>query len=108
MRFVHAEEFAAHYAETLRRWRAAFRERIDDVRRLGYTERFIRLWVYYLCYCEAAFEERHIGVLQLQLDGPACRRDALRISELAVERRRERVDRGCTASGHLVETVSKT
>lgn len=87
LRFVHAEEFAAHYAETLRRWRSAFHEQIAEVRRQGYPERFIRLWDYYLCYCEAAFEERHIGVMQLQFDGPACQRDALRISELATKRK---------------------
>lgn len=87
LRFIHAEEFAAHYAETLLRWRKAFHQQIAEVRRQGYTERFIRLWDYYLCYCEAAFEERHIGVMQLQFDGAACRRDAVRISELATQRR---------------------
>lgn len=77
LRLVHVEDFAPHYAETLRRWRQAFWNRIDDVRRLGYSERFIRLWHYYLCYCEAVFEERHIGVLQIQWDKPQCRREAL-------------------------------
>ncbi len=79
LRFVHAEDFAPHYAETLRRWRTAFHEQLSEVRRLGCAERFIRLWHYYLCYCEAAFEERHIGVLQIQFDKPACRRDPLQI-----------------------------
>ena len=77
LRFVHGEDFAPHYAETLRRWRAAFHERLDDVRRLGYSEQFIRLWNYYLCYSEAAFEERYAGVVQMQFDKPRCRRDAL-------------------------------
>ena len=75
LRLVHVEDFAPHYAETLRRWRKAFWNRIDDVRKLGYSERFIRLWHYYLCYCEAVFEERHVGVLQIQWDKPRCRRD---------------------------------
>lgn len=78
LRFVHAEDFAPHYAETLRRWRSGFHSHLDDVKRLGYPERFIRLWDYYLCYCEAVFEERHIGLLQLQFDKPQCRRDALK------------------------------
>lgn len=78
LRLVHVEDFAPHYAETLRRWRQAYWYRIDDVRRQGYSERFIRLWHYYLCYCEAVFEERHVGVLQIQWDKPECRRDALR------------------------------
>jgi cyclopropane-fatty-acyl-phospholipid synthase len=77
LRFVHAEDFAPHYAETLRRWRKAFHEHLDDVRQLGYPDRFVRLWNYYLCYCEAVFEERHISVFQLQFDKPRCRRDAL-------------------------------
>ena len=77
LRFVHAEDFAPHYAETLRRWRQAFHMRLDDVRRLGYSDEFIRMWNYYLCCCEAAFEERHVGVLQIQFDKPECRRDLI-------------------------------
>jgi cyclopropane-fatty-acyl-phospholipid synthase len=73
--FVHAEDFAPHYAETLRRWRRAFQSRLDEVRQLGYTDAFIRLWNYYLCYCEAAFEEWAVGVLQIQFNKPECRRD---------------------------------
>jgi cyclopropane-fatty-acyl-phospholipid synthase len=83
LRFVHAEDFAPHYAETLRRWRQAFQSRLHDVRQLGYSEEFIRLWNYYLCYCEAVFEERYIGVLQVQLDKPACRRDPITLSRQA-------------------------
>jgi cyclopropane-fatty-acyl-phospholipid synthase len=81
LRFVHAEDFAPHYAETLRRWRQSFHMRLEDVRRLGYSEQFIRLWNYYLCYCEAAFEERHVGVLHIQLDKPQCRRDLIKQGE---------------------------
>jgi cyclopropane-fatty-acyl-phospholipid synthase len=77
LRLVHVEDFAPHYAETLRRWRNGFHSQIDEVKRLGYPERFLRLWDYYLCYCEAVFEERHISVLQLQFDKPMCRRDAI-------------------------------
>jgi len=83
LRFVHAEDFAPHYAETLRRWRQAFDSRRNEVRRLGYSERFLRLWHYYLCYCEALFEERYVGVVQIQFDKPLCRRDPLRVSEAA-------------------------
>jgi cyclopropane-fatty-acyl-phospholipid synthase len=83
LRFVHLEDFAPHYARTLQDWRARFTARLDEVRSLGYTERFIRLWYYYLCYCEAAFAERHIGVVQVQLDKPACRRDPLTITQRA-------------------------
>lgn len=83
LRFVHAEDFAPHYAETLRRWRRSFQQHLDDVRQLGYSEGFIRLWHYYLCYCEATFEERYVGVVQIQFDKPECRRDPIMLSRLA-------------------------
>jgi cyclopropane-fatty-acyl-phospholipid synthase len=73
LRLVHLEETTPHYAETLRRWRARFHESQAAVRALGYPERFVRLWEYYLRYCEAAFEERHIGVAQLVFERAACR-----------------------------------
>jgi cyclopropane-fatty-acyl-phospholipid synthase len=100
LRFVHAEDFAPHYAETLRRWRSMFNERLDDVRKLGYSEEFIRLWKYYLCYSEAAFEERCIGVLQIQFDKPECRRDPVQLSERAATAHRR------TQSPRLVTTRS--
>jgi cyclopropane-fatty-acyl-phospholipid synthase len=74
-------DFGLHYARTLRLWNERFQERLEDVRRLGYSERFIRMWTYYLNYCEAAFLERAIGVVQvlwakpgspLGVAGPAC------------------------------------
>lgn len=83
LRLVHAEDFAPHYAETLRRWRRAFHENLDQSKELGYSEEFLRLWHYYLCYCEAAFEERYLGVMQLTFDKPMCRRDPLRLSAQA-------------------------
>ena len=85
LRLVHLEDFGPHYAETLRAWRTRFRERLDDVRGLGYDERFIRLWHYYLAYCEASFEERYIGVVQVQFDKPECRRDPISIGRRAAD-----------------------
>lgn len=85
LRLVHVEDMAPHYAETLRRWNRRFHERLNDVRRLGYDDRFIRLWRFYLCYCEALFDERHIGVVQLQFDKPDCRRDPIELSRWASE-----------------------
>ena len=58
-------EFAESYAITLRNWRERFFQRIDEVRELGFDDRFIRMWEYYLCYCEGAFRERAVGVAQL-------------------------------------------
>lgn len=83
MRFVHAEDFGPHYAETLRRWRKNFLKRLADAQRLGYSEELSRLWNYYLCYCEAAFEERHVGVVQIQFDNYQCRRDTIQIGSRA-------------------------
>ncbi len=83
LRFVHMEDFAPHYAETLRRWRIAFTEGLPEIRRLGYSERLIRTWRYYLSYCEAAFAERVIGVVQMVFDQPNCRRDPVRLSQQA-------------------------
>lgn len=83
LRFVHAEDFGTHYAETLRHWRRGFHARLDEVRGLGYPDRFIRLWDYYLSYCEAAFDERYTGVVQIQFDKPLCRRDPITIGTRA-------------------------
>lgn len=62
---VHMEDLTPHYARTLREWRTRFLANLDAVRRLGYPERFIRLWDYYLCYCEAGFTERNVLDFQL-------------------------------------------
>ena len=63
----HAENFGTHYARTLHEWRARFHQRLEDVRALGFDDRFIRMWDFYLAICEAAFLERHTGVFQLML-----------------------------------------
>jgi cyclopropane-fatty-acyl-phospholipid synthase len=97
LRLVHVEDFGLHYAETLRRWRRAFTAQIEDVRRLGYPDAFLRLWEYYLCYCEAAFDERYTSVVQLQFDKPGCRRDALGITARAAGH-----EIGSTTSGESV------
>ena len=76
-RVFHLEEFGRHYAETLSRWRAAFWSSIEQVRKLGFDDRFIRMWHYYLCYCEAGFLDNQIGVAHLVLAKPDCRRDPI-------------------------------
>jgi cyclopropane-fatty-acyl-phospholipid synthase len=60
-----AESFGTHYARTLRLWRERFHARRDAVRSLGFDERFVRMWDFYLAICEAAFLERHTQVFQL-------------------------------------------
>lgn len=75
MRVIHLEDFASHYATTLRKWHDRFFDKIDEVRDLGYSESFIRMWKFYLCYCESAFIERSTGVVQMLITRPGTRRD---------------------------------
>ncbi len=82
-RLVHLEDFAPHYARTLREWRTRFEARSDEVRGQGFDTRFLRLWHYYLCYCEAAFEERQTGLVQMLFDQPGATRDPLQITTAA-------------------------
>jgi len=70
LRVDHVESIGHHYGETLRRWRRAFTARLAEVRALGFDERFVRLWTYYLCYCEAGFEERYVDDQQMVLAKP--------------------------------------
>jgi len=72
-RFLQLEDFGPDYAETLARWRHNFWREIPKVKALGFDKRFIRTWHYYLCYCEAGFHERQIGVAQILLSKPAFR-----------------------------------
>jgi cyclopropane-fatty-acyl-phospholipid synthase len=58
----------AHYAETLRRWRATFVARLPEVRALGYNEHFVRTWDFYLASCEAGFRTRALRDAQLVLE----------------------------------------
>jgi len=63
MRMLALNDFADGYARTLREWRRRFHDQLEAVKALGYSDRFIRMWDYYLAYCEAAFEERAVGVV---------------------------------------------
>ncbi len=74
MKIFHLQDIGPHYARTLRDWKHRFLARLDDVRQLGYTEQFIRLWNYYFCYCEGGFLERDIGTVQMLLTKPGSRR----------------------------------
>ncbi|MGD1106061.1 MAG: cyclopropane-fatty-acyl-phospholipid synthase family protein [Terracidiphilus sp.] len=63
----HAEDMGAHYARTLAAWRERFLNSIGEVKAMGFDDRFIRMWDYYLAFCEGAFYERHISDVQLLL-----------------------------------------
>ena len=73
LRAIHIEDIGLHYARTLRDWRQRFLARIDEVRRQGFSDEFIRLWDFYLTYCESAFLERAIGDVHLHAIKPGAR-----------------------------------
>lgn len=62
LKLVEVEHFGKSYARTLAEWRARFHARWPAIAAQGFDESFKRLWHYYLCYCEAGFEEESIDV----------------------------------------------
>lgn len=64
------ENFAYDYAKTLKLWRINFFEKINEVKKLGFDDSFIRKWNYYLSYCEAAFAMKNINLYQLVYSRP--------------------------------------
>ncbi|WP_026145216.1 SAM-dependent methyltransferase [Pseudomonas asplenii] len=73
MNLLHMEDFGLHYARTLRLWHENFQRAHPRLAELGYDEYFLRLWEFYLCYCEGGFLERTLGTAQLLLAKPAAR-----------------------------------
>ena len=69
-RVLDVADFSWHYAETLSCWRSTFWEHIDQVRELGFDDKFVRTWDYYLAYCEAGFREHQVGVKQFLFGRP--------------------------------------
>ncbi|WP_369929909.1 class I SAM-dependent methyltransferase [Xanthomonas sp. NCPPB 2632] len=67
---VRLEDFGDSYARTLHAWRVRFMARLADVREQGFDTRFMRMWEFYLAYCEGGFIERSIGVSHLLLEKP--------------------------------------
>ncbi len=70
LRIVNELRFGADYAETLRRWRVRFLAEEAAVRRLRFDSRFLRIWEFYLAYCEAAFATGNTDVMQFTLEKP--------------------------------------
>jgi cyclopropane-fatty-acyl-phospholipid synthase len=61
------EDLGLHYARTLKDWRARLRQNWQGLQGQGYDETFLRMWEFYLCYCEAGFLERSTGLVQLRI-----------------------------------------
>lgn len=74
LRLYNLEDIGPSYALTLAAWRERFHRARGGIRALGYDERFLRLWEFYLCYCEGGFHERSIGDVQMLFVKPGCRR----------------------------------
>ncbi len=67
LKVVLAHDFGRDYAETLRRWRQACLQHEAHIHELGFDQRFARIWHFYLCYCEAAFDMDNTSVVQYTL-----------------------------------------
>ncbi len=77
MRVFDLDDIGPHYATTLRMWRENLFANIEPVRALGLSEEFIRMWEFYLAYCEGGFAEQALGDVQMLLVKPQARREPL-------------------------------
>jgi cyclopropane-fatty-acyl-phospholipid synthase len=73
MQMTQLRDITEHYADTLAHWRQRFFDRIEEVRRQGFDETFVRMWDFYLSYCEGGFRERIISTVQLTFAKPGYR-----------------------------------
>lgn len=75
---IDLEDFGNSYARTLETWRRRFVSRLEHVRALGFDDHFIRLWIFYLAYCEGGFRERALGVSHFKFAKPLWRHEGER------------------------------
>lgn len=73
MQLIGLEDITLHYARTLRDWRNNFVSQTDRVSEQGFSDDFIRMWEYYLAYCEGGFSERVIHCAHFLMAKPAYR-----------------------------------
>jgi len=74
-RLFQMEDIGPHYASTLRDWRKNFFNNIEQIKGLGYSDQFIAMWEFYLCYCEGGFLERTLGTSHMVFIKPDNRID---------------------------------
>jgi cyclopropane-fatty-acyl-phospholipid synthase len=77
LRLVHLEDIGPHYARTLRHWREAFMASRASAASMGLDATFVRMWEFYLAYCEGGFAERYLSDVQMLLAKPLNRRDPI-------------------------------
>jgi cyclopropane-fatty-acyl-phospholipid synthase len=64
--------FGIDYAETLKWWLHRVNARVESIRPLGFDDKFLQIWRFYLCYCEAGFRAGRTNVMQIELTKPAA------------------------------------
>ncbi len=62
-----------HYARTLADWRKKFLKNKREIRKLGFDDKFLRMWLFYFAYCEGGFEEKVISDIHLHITKPGYR-----------------------------------
>lgn len=70
LKILHLEDIGPHYVRTLQEWRRRFFANLAEVHHLGYSAEFVKMWEFYLSYCEAGFAEGQLGDVQVLLGGP--------------------------------------
>lgn len=73
LKIFNVRDIGDHYARTLALWRNAFLKRLPKIRALGFDDVFIRMWHFYLAYCEGGFKEKVISDIHLKLVKPGYR-----------------------------------
>ncbi len=67
LKIIENNNYAEHYAKTLKNWRNNFNASLNEIKNNGFDDRFIRLWNYYLAYCESGFKTKRIGLNQIKI-----------------------------------------
>ena len=67
LKIIENNNYAEHYAKTLKNWRNNFNSSLNEIKNNGFDDRFIRLWNYYLAYCESGFKTKRIGLNQIKI-----------------------------------------
>lgn len=75
MHLSSVEDITPHYARTLRLWQKGFNDHDETIKAQGKSEAFMRMWYFYLVFCEAGFRTRLTGDVQLVFAKPACQHE---------------------------------
>ncbi len=67
LKIIENKNYPEHYAKTLFNWRNNFNSSLNEIKKNGFDDRFIRLWNYYLAYCESGFKTKRIGLNQIKI-----------------------------------------